>query len=42
LDILEDEEQLNTLRKNILELAQKDSARRIAEEVIKLAKEKQK
>lgn len=42
LDILENEEQLNTLRKNILELAQKDSARRIAEEVIKLAKEKQK
>ena len=42
LDILENEEQLNILRKNILELAQKDSARRIAEEVIKLAKEKQK
>lgn len=37
-DLIQDEERLNTLHTNILTLAQTDSARRIAEEVMKLAK----
>ena len=36
--LINDEKQLKTLHTNVLKLAQKDSARRIAEEVIKLAK----
>ena len=38
LALLQDEKRLATLHTNILKLAQKDSAKRIAEEVIKLAK----
>ena len=38
LRLIQDEQQLKTLHSNVLKLAQKDSARRIAEEVIKLAK----
>ena len=38
LQLIEDDQRLATLHTNILQLAQKDSARRIAEEVIKLAK----
>ncbi|MBQ4393985.1 MAG: undecaprenyldiphospho-muramoylpentapeptide beta-N-acetylglucosaminyltransferase [Paludibacteraceae bacterium] len=37
LRLIQDEQQLKTLHSNVLKLAQKDSARRIAEEVIKLA-----
>ncbi|MBR7154823.1 MAG: undecaprenyldiphospho-muramoylpentapeptide beta-N-acetylglucosaminyltransferase [Paludibacteraceae bacterium] len=37
-DLIQDEERLHTLHTNILTLAQTDSARRIAEEVMKLAK----
>ena len=36
LEIIEDETQLNKLSKNILQLAEKDSADRIAEEILKL------
>ena len=38
LQLIQDEEQLAQLHTNILQLAQKDSARRIAEEVMKIAK----
>jgi len=38
LQLIADDQRLQTLHSNILTLAQKDSARRIAEEVIKLAK----
>ena len=38
LELLQDDQRLQTLHTNILQLAQKDSAKRIAEEVIKLAK----
>ncbi len=38
LDLIQDEKRLQTLHTNILKLAQKDSAKRIAEEVIALAK----
>ena len=38
LALLQDEKQLKSLHTNILKLAQKDSAKRIAEEVMKLAK----
>ena len=38
LALIKDDKKLNELRKNILTLAQPDSARRIAEEVIRLAK----
>ena len=38
LQLIQDEEQLAQLHNNILQLAQKDSARRIAEEVMKIAK----
>ena len=38
LELLDDEARLSTLRKNILTLAQPDSARRIAEEVLKLVR----
>ena len=38
LQLLQDEKQLQKLHTNILQLAQKDSAKRIAEEVIKLIK----
>lgn len=38
LQLLQDEKQLQKLHTNILQLAQKDSAKRIAEEVMKLAK----
>ena len=38
LELLDDEARLATLRKNILTLAQPDSARRIAEEVLKLVR----
>ena len=38
LDLLQDDKRLQTLHTNILKLAQKDSAKRIAEEVIALAK----
>lgn len=38
LELIKDEKRLQTLHENILQLAQKDSAKRIAEEVIKLAK----
>ena len=36
LQLLQDEKQLQKLHTNILQLAQKDSAKRIAEEVMKL------
>jgi UDP-N-acetylglucosamine--N-acetylmuramyl-(pentapeptide) pyrophosphoryl-undecaprenol N-acetylglucosamine transferase len=38
LELLQDDQRLQTLHTNILQLAQKDSAKRIAKEVIKLAK----
>ena len=38
LELIQDEQRLQTLHTNVLKLAQKDSAKRIAEEVIKLAK----
>ena len=38
LELIQDDKQLKKLHTNVLTLAQKDSARRIAEEVIKLAK----
>ena len=38
LALIKDDKKLNELRKNILTLAQPDSARRIAEEVVRLAK----
>ena len=38
LELISDEKRLKTLSKNVLKLAQKDSAKRIAEEVMKLAK----
>lgn len=38
LELIRDDQRLATLRKNILTLAQPDSARRIAEEVLKLVK----
>ena len=38
LELIHDDKRLKTLHTNVLKLAQKDSARRIAEEVIKLAK----
>lgn len=37
LELIQDEERLQTLHTNVLTLAQQDSARRIAEEVMKLA-----
>ena len=40
LALLKDEKQLKSLHTNILKLAQKDSAKRIAEEVIALARKK--
>ena len=39
LELIQDEQRLQTLHTNVLKLAQKDSAKRIAEEVIKLAKQ---
>ena len=38
LELIQDDKRLQTLHTNVLQLAQKDSAKRIAEEVIKLAK----
>ena len=38
LELIKDEKRLKTLHTNVLKLAQKDSAKRIAEEVIALAK----
>ena len=38
LELIQDDKRLQTLHTNVLKLAQKDSARRIAEEVMKLAK----
>ena len=38
IKLINDEARLKTLHTNVLKLAQKDSARRIAEEVMKLAK----
>ena len=38
LELIADEKRLKTLSENVLKLAQKDSAKRIAEEVMKLAK----
>ncbi len=38
LDLIRDDKRLETLHTNILQLAQRDSAKRIAEEVIRLAK----
>lgn len=38
LELIKDEKRLQALHENILQLAQKDSAKRIAEEVMKLAK----
>ena len=38
LELIKDDKRLQTLHENILQLAQKDSAKRIAEEVMKLAK----
>jgi UDP-N-acetylglucosamine--N-acetylmuramyl-(pentapeptide) pyrophosphoryl-undecaprenol N-acetylglucosamine transferase len=38
LELIKDEKRLQTLHTNILKLAQKDSAKRIAEEVMKLAR----
>ena len=38
LQLIDDTKRLEALRKNILTLAQKDSATRIADEVIKIAK----
>ena len=40
LELIKDEKRLQMLHENILHLAQKDSAKRIAEEVMKLAKRK--
>ena len=40
LDLIQDEKRLLALHTNILTLAQKDSAKRIAEEVIALAAKK--
>ena len=40
--LIADQKQLESLHTNVLKLAQTDSARRIAEEVIKLAKENSK
>ena len=40
LKLIQDEKRLKTLHTNVLKLAQKDSARRIAEEVMKLASSK--
>ena len=40
LELIQDDERLKELHTNILTLAQPDSARRIAEEVIKLARQK--
>ena len=40
LELIQDEKRLQTLHTNILKLAQRDSAKRIAEEVMKLAKMK--
>ena len=37
LELIKDEKRLQTLHENVLKLAQKDSAKRIAEEVMKLA-----
>jgi len=41
LDLIQDDKRLATLHTNVLKLAQQDSAKRIAEEVIQLAKSKQ-
>lgn len=41
LELIKDEKRLKTLHTNVLKLAQKDSAKRIAEEVIALAKANQ-
>ena len=38
LELIHDDHRLNTLHTNVLQLAQRDSAKRIAEEVIKLAR----
>lgn len=38
IELIQDDERLKTLHTNVLQLAQADSARRIAEEVMKLAK----
>ena len=38
LELIQDDKRLKTLHTNVLKLAQKDSAKRIAEEVMKLAK----
>lgn len=38
LELIQDEARLQTLHTNVLQLAQRDSAKRIAEEVIKIAK----
>ena len=38
LELIHDDARLQTLHTNVLKLAQKDSAKRIAEEVMKLAK----
>ena len=38
IELIQDDERLKTLHTNVLKLAQADSARRIAEEVMKLAK----
>ena len=40
LELIQDDQRLKTLHTNVLKLAQKDSARRIAEEVMALAKKK--
>lgn len=39
LELIKDEKRLQTLHENVLQLAQKDSAKRIAEEVMALAKQ---
>ena len=41
LELIQDDNRLKTLHTNVLTLAQRDSAKRIAEEVIALAKQKQ-
>ena len=38
IELIKDEKRLQALHTNVLQLAQKDSAKRIAEEVMKLAR----
>jgi len=42
LELIQDEKRLQSLSKNVLKLAQKDSAKRIAQEVIQIGRAAQK